>query len=173
VSDPSRVSPYAWLAGVIIGLAAAAIDGSGLDRLSVYICLAGGVAGGMASAIAWLTLGAFLWMPYRQQLRDHGIMVDDNGWAMGLFFVPPAIGIAFFISSLIGLIAAQWTGHPRLILVVAGLAPGLLLTIDGLIVFARNRYWYNPGFEAACSLIGLGWGTALYAITSQGALIEG
>ena len=85
---------------------------------------------------------------------------------MGLFFVPPVIAIAFFISTLVGLIAVQWTIHSKLVLVVAGMAPGLLLIAINFIGFVRRHYWENPGFEVACALIGLGWGTALYTLTS-------
>jgi hypothetical protein len=52
--------------------------------------------------------------------------------------------------------------------------PGLWLTLNGVNGIFHGRYWDNPGFEIACLLIGLGWGSALYALTvRRSGYIEG
>jgi hypothetical protein len=89
---------------------------------------------------------------------------DDNGWAMGVVLVPPIIGVAFLISTLISLITVRWTGRPKLVLILLNLMPGLWLTLLGINGVLHSRYWDNPGFEIACLLIGLGWGAALHAL---------
>jgi hypothetical protein len=135
------------------------------NQLPLYFCLAGGLVGCVTSAVAWWTLGAFLWLPYWRQLRDYGMNADDNGVALGMVLVPPVMGVAFLISTLISLITVRWTGHPKLVLIALNLMPGLGLTLlvgNGVL---HGRYWENPGFEMACLLIGLGWGAALYALT--------
>jgi hypothetical protein len=131
----------------------------------LYVCFAGGLVGWFASAVAWFALGMLLWMPYWRQLRDHGMDVDDNGWAMGIVFVPPAIGLAFLMSTLLSLIIVRWKGYPKLVSIVLNLMPGLWLTLSGVNGVVHGRHWDYPGFEIACLLIGLGWGAALYALT--------
>jgi hypothetical protein len=144
------------------------------NQLPLYFCLAGGLVGCVTSAVAWWMLGAFLWMPYWRQLRDHGMDADDNGWAIGVAFVPPVIGVAFLLSTLISLITVRWAGHPKLVLVAINSMPGLWLTLNGVNGIFHGRYWDDPGFEIACLLIGLGWGSALYALTvRRSGYIEG
>jgi hypothetical protein len=134
------------------------------NQLPLYFCLAGGLVGCVASEVAWLTLGGFLWMPHWRQLRDYGMYVDDNGVAMGVFFVPPIMGLAFLMSTLMSLIAVRWIGHPKLVLILLNLVPGLWLSLGGANGILHGRGWNDPGFEIACLLIGLGWGAALYAL---------
>jgi hypothetical protein len=99
---------------------------------------------------------------------------DDNGWAMGIALVPPFVGAAFLISTLISLIAARWTGHPKLVFILLNLVPGLWLTLGQINGVFHGLYWDWPGFEIACLLIGLGWGAALYALTARpSSYIEG
>ena len=99
---------------------------------------------------------------------------DDNGWAMGVVFVPPIIGVAFLMSTLISLITVRWTGRPKLVLISLNLMPGLWLTLLGVNGVLHGRYWDYPGFEIACLLIGLVWGAALYALTvRRSGYIEG
>jgi len=144
------------------------------NQLPLYFCLAGGLVGCVTSAIAWWMLATFLWMPYWRQLRDYGVHVDDNGVAMGMVLVPPIMGVAFLISTLISLIIVRWTGQPKLVLISLNLMPGLGLTLLGVNGVLQRRYWDNPGFESACLLIGLGWGAALYALTvRRSGYIEG
>jgi hypothetical protein len=137
------------------------------NQLPLYLCLAGGLVGGLASGIAWLALGFLLWMPYWRQLRDYGMAADDNGWAMGIFFVPPLMGVAFLLSTLMALIIVRWIAHPKPVFIVLNLVPGLWLTVNGLTGILRGRSWDDPGFEVAVLLIGLGWGAALYALARR------
>jgi hypothetical protein len=126
--------------------------------------LAGGVVGCVTSFIACWILGAFLWMQYWRQLRDHGMDADDIGVAMGVVLVPPIIGVAFLVSTLLSLIAVRWTGHPKLVFILLNLVPGVLVTSLGVNAIVHGRGWGEPGFELACLAIGLGWGAALYAL---------
>jgi hypothetical protein len=126
--------------------------------------LAGGLVGGVASAVAWWMLGALIWFPYAQQLRDHGMATDDIGAAAGMVVVPPVIGLSFLMSTFVSLKAARSTGHPKLVFILLNLVPGLLVTSVGINGIVHGRSWSNPGFETACLLIGLGWGAALYAL---------
>jgi hypothetical protein len=134
------------------------------NQLPLYFCLAGGLVGCVASEVALMTLGSFLWMPYWRQLRDYGMYVDDIGVAMAVYLVPPFAGLAFLISTLMSLITVRWIGHPKLVLILLNLVPGLLLTLVGVNGILHGRGWNDPGFEIACLLIGLGWGAALHAL---------
>ena len=135
------------------------------NQLPLYFCLAGGLVGGIASEVALFALGGLLWMPYWRQLRDYGMYVDDIGVAIGVYLVPPVAGLAFLISTLMSLIVVRWIGHPRLVLILLNLVPGLLMTLAAVNGILQGRGWNEPGFEIACLLIGLGWGAALYALT--------
>jgi hypothetical protein len=144
------------------------------NQLPLYFCLAGGVVGCVAAEIAWCTLGGFLWMPHWRQLRDYGMYIDDNGVAMGVVFVPPVVGLAFLVSTLLSLITVRWIGHPKLVFILLNLVPGMLLTLGEVNGILRGRGWNEPGLEIACLLIGLGWGAALYMLTvRRGGYAEG
>jgi hypothetical protein len=131
----------------------------------LYFCLAGGLIGCVTSFIAYWVLAAFLWMPYRRQLRDYGMHADDIGDAMGL--VPPIMGLAFLVSTLMSLFAVRWIGHPKLVFILLNLVPGLWVTSVVVDAILHGRGWIEPGFEIACLLIGLGWGAALYALVMR------
>ncbi|MDP3075445.1 hypothetical protein [Bradyrhizobium sp.] len=136
--------------------------------------LAGGLGGGVASGVAWLALGNLLWLPYWRQLRDHGMNADDNGWAMGFIFVPPVMGVAFLISTLVSLLIVRWIAYPKLVLILLNSVPGLLLTLNGTNEIIHGRYWEYPGFEIACLLIGFAWGVALFELmVRRGGYVEG
>jgi hypothetical protein len=98
---------------------------------------------------------------------------DDNGWAMGTFFVPPIIGVAFMVSTLTSLIAVRWTGHPKLVLIVLNSIPGLWWTWQSVGGVLHGRYWEYPGFEFTLLLIGLGWGVALYSLLGRSGYVVG
>jgi len=138
----------------------------------LYLCLAGGLIGGVASEIALFALGGLLWEPYWRQLRDYGMTTDDIGFALGVVFVPPVMGAAFLISTLAALITVRWIGHAKLVLIIMNLVPGLLLTANQVVGILRGRYWDDPGFEVACLLIGLGWGAALHALSLRRSGLE-
>jgi hypothetical protein len=141
------------------------------NRLPFYFypigSLLGGLVGFVASAITWWMLGAFWWMPYWRQLRAHGMNADDNGWAMGFALVPPIVGAAFLISTLISLIAVRWVERPKVVLILINLIPGLLIALLGINGLFHGRYWENPGFETACLLIGFGWGACLQLLMAR------
>jgi hypothetical protein len=144
------------------------------NQLPLYFCLAGGVVGCVTSFIAYWVLAALLWFPYWRQLRDYGMQTDDIGEAMGVIIVPPIMGLAFLVSTLMSLIAVRSIGHPKLVFILLNLVPGLLVTSIGVNAFLHGRGWSEPGFEIACLLIGLGWGAALYALTvRRSGYIEG
>jgi UDP-N-acetylmuramyl pentapeptide phosphotransferase/UDP-N-acetylglucosamine-1-phosphate transferase len=134
------------------------------NQLPLYFCLAGGLVGCVTSFIAYWLLAALLWFPYWRQLRDYGMHADDIEEAMGAVVVPPIIGVAFLISTLVSLIVVRWTGHPKLVFILLNLVPGLLVTSLGVNAIVHGRGWSEPGFEIACLLIGLGWGAALYML---------
>ena len=165
--EASRLPLYLGLAGGLV------VTIAEIGRIPLYLCLTGGLVGGVASAVTWWALGWFFWMPYLRQLRDRGMYVDDNGWAMGIYFVPLTIAVAFVISTLIAVAVVRSTGHPKLTLVGINLMPGLWLAVRELYGVLRRKRWEYPGFEVACLLIGLGWGVALYALTPQSSYIEG
>jgi hypothetical protein len=133
----------------------------------LYFCLVGGLVGCVTSFIAYWVLGALLWMPYWRELRDHGMDADDIGVAMGVVLVPPIIGGAFLVSTLVSLIVVRWTGHPKLVFVLLNLVPGVLVASLGVNAIVHGRGWGEPGFEIACLLIGLGWGATLHALTAR------
>jgi hypothetical protein len=133
-------------------------------QLPLYFCLAGGLVGCVTSAVAWWMLGTLLWLPHGRLLRDHGMATDDIGAAMGVFVVPPVIGLAFLVSTPMSLITVRWIGHPKLVFILLNLVPGLLVTSLGVNAILHGRGWSEPGFEIACLLIGLGWGAALYML---------
>jgi hypothetical protein len=144
------------------------------NQLPLYFCLAGGLVGYVTSFAAYWLLAALLWMPYWRQLRDHGMDADDIGVAMGVVVVPPIIGAAFLVSTLVSLIVVRWTGHPKLVFILLNLMPGVLVTSLGVNTIVHGRGWGEPGFELACLAIGLGWGAALYALTvRRSGYIEG
>jgi len=134
------------------------------NQLPLYYCFAGGLVGCVASAVAWWMLGTFLWMPFGRQLRDHGMVADDIGAAMGMIVVPPIMGLAFLVSTLTSLIVVRWIGNRKSVLILLNVVPGLLITLLGVSAILHGRAWSNPGFEIACGLIGIGWGVALYAL---------
>jgi hypothetical protein len=160
-ANVTKNSQLPWYLGAAIGLVVAFAEAS---RVPLYLLIAGGLVGGVASAVAWFALGGLFWMPNFDLLRNRGMFVDDNGWAMGLFFVPFAIGAAFVISTLIAVVVVRSTGHAQLASIGANLVPGLLLTLHGAIGALRRGSWDYPGFEVATLLIGLGWGAGLYAL---------
>ena len=134
------------------------------NQLPLYYCLAGGLVGCAASEVALFALGGLLWMPYWRQLRDYGMHTDDIGEAMGVIVVPPVMGLAFLMSTLMSLVTVRWIGHPKLVFILLNLVPGLLVTSVGVNAILHGRGWSEPGFEIACLLIGLGWGAALYML---------
>jgi hypothetical protein len=89
----------------------------------------------------------------------------DIAVAMGVYIVPPAVGLAFLISTLMSLITVRWIGHPKLVFILLNLVPGLWVTLLGVNGILHGQGWRDPGFEIACLLIGLGWGAVLYALT--------
>ena len=90
---------------------------------------------------------------------------DDIGAAAGMVVVPPVMGLAFLVSTLISLIAVRSSAaHLKAVFILLNLVPGLLVTSVGVNGIIHGRSWSNPGFETACLLIGLGWGAALYAL---------
>jgi hypothetical protein len=103
-------------------------------------------------------------MPYWRQLRDYGMHTDDIGEAMGVIVVPPVMGLAFLMSTLMSLVTVRWIGHPKLVFILLNLVPGLLVTSVGVNAILHGRGWSEPGFEIACLLIGLGSGAALYML---------
>jgi hypothetical protein len=147
--------------GAVIGLVIVFAEAG---RVPLYLLIAGGLIGGVASAVAWFALGGLFWMPNLVLLRNRGMFVDDNGWAMGLFFVPLATGAAFVISTLIAVVVARSTGHAQLAAIGANLVPGVLLVLHGAFGAFRRKSWDYPGFEVATLLIGLGWGAGLHAL---------
>jgi hypothetical protein len=134
------------------------------NQLPLYFCLAGGLVGCVTSFIAIWILATLLWFPYWRQLRDYGMRTDDIGEAIAVIVVPPIMGLAFLVSTLISLIAVRWTGHPKQVFITLNLVPGLLVTSVGTNAILHGRDWSEPGFEIACLLIGLGWGAALNAL---------
>ncbi len=126
--------------------------------------MVGGLVGCVASELALFALGGLLWFPYWRQLRDYGMHTDDIGEAMAVIVVPPIMGLAFLVSTLMSLIAVRWIGHPKLVFIMLNLVPGLLVTLVGVNAILHGRGWSEPGFEIACLLIGWGWGAALYAL---------
>ena len=99
---------------------------------------------------------------------------DDIGFAMGVIYVPPVMGVAFLISTLSSLILVRWIAYPKLVLVLLNSVPGLFLTLNGINEIIHGRYWENPGFEIACLLIGFGWGVALFELmVRRGGYVEG
>ena len=127
------------------------------NRLPLYYCLVGGLVGCVASELALFALGGLLWFPYWRQLRDYGMHTDDIGEAMAVIVVPPIMGLAFLVSTLMSLIAVRWIGHPKLVFIMLNLVPGLLVTLVGVNAILHGRGWSEPGFEIACLLIGWGW----------------
>ena len=146
--------------GAAIGLVIVVAEAS---RVPLYLLIAGGLIG-VVSAVAWFALGGLFWMPNLVLLRNRGVFVDDNGWAMGLFLVPFAVGAAFVISTLIAVVVVRLTGYAQLAAIGANLVPGILLALHGAIGAYRRKSWDYPGFEIATLLIGLGWGAGLYAL---------
>jgi hypothetical protein len=140
--------------------------------LFLRFCLAGGLLTWFASTVSWYMLGTLVWMPYWRQLRDHGMNADDNGWAMGTVLVPPFVGVAFVVTTLISLIAARRFGHPRLFSIVLNLIPGLFWTWGGVKNVLYGQYWEYPGFEFTLLLIGFGWGAALYSLAGRSGYVE-
>lgn len=159
---------------IVMGTAGAIALGWGAKayHLSLWVCLAGGLFGAAMSAVAWLLLGRHFWMPNLSRLGARRMTADDNGWAMGLMFVPPVVGLMFVVSTFVSLIMVQYAwgfAHSGLVLLGLNVAPSLVQIFLCAKAFRRSGYWEYPGFEIALVLIGIAWGSILNAIVLNGA----
>src|SRR5258705_4468049 len=130
-------------------------------KITLYFCVAGGLFGYVTSLIIWWLFGMLLWLPYRKQLSASGMDIDDNGWAFGVLFVPPVIGLLFLLSTLASLIALRQSMRDRKLAVVgSNTVPGLLL----MLLAIGSASWGYLGFDIVMLLMGLCWGLVLYRI---------
>jgi hypothetical protein len=99
-------------------------------RLPLYFCAVGGLFGYVTSLIIWWLFGMLLWLPYQKQLSAFGMDIDDNGWAFGVLFVPPVIGLMFLLSTLASLTALRQSMRDgKMAVVGSNMVPGLLLIL--------------------------------------------
>jgi hypothetical protein len=130
-------------------------------KISLYFCVIGGLLGYVTSLVTWWLFGMLLWLPYQQQLRNFDMGVDDNGWALGVFLVPPVIGLTFLLSTLASLIVLRQSMRDRKMAVVwSNMTPGILLTLLSI----GTAGWGFLGFDVGMLLVGLCWGVVLYRI---------
>ena len=81
------------------------------DIAMAFICAVGG---GVSVFVTWAVLGSVLWLPFRRQLRDHGMYTHDVEWTYLTLLVPPFIAVAFFVTCVFGLIALKFLRHQQL-----------------------------------------------------------
>jgi hypothetical protein len=129
--------------------------------IPLYFCMVGGLFGYVTSLIIWWLFGMLLWLPYQKQLNAFGMDVHDVGWAFGVYFIPPIIGLMFLLSTLASLIALrQSTRDRKMVVVGSNMVPGLLL----LLLALGSASWGYLVFDIAMLLMGLCWGFILYRI---------
>ena len=129
--------------------------------MPILICLAGGLFGGVMSAIAWRLLDMLLWVPYWESLSSLGMTSNSVGWAFGSVLVPSMIGFLFVLSTVASIFMAQTfyaAQRSRWIAVAINVVPGLLGIAQGAGMRLQEGVWEYPGFEVAVVLIGVCWG---------------